>query len=60
MNKNVCANYEKDNYQFDFDLERMKRAVEGAAITPPNNLKTASEILEWLKTYKEEENDQDA
>lgn len=58
MSKDGCANYERDNYQFDFDLERMKKAVEGGTVATPSHLKTASEILQWLKTYKEEDDEQ--
>ena len=37
-----------DSDHFDFDLERMKKAVQGESITPPDNIRTADGFREWL------------
>ena len=49
-------NTEKD-YYFDFDLERMKQAVESETVYLPKGLKEKGEIMEWLLNYDKENND---
>lgn len=41
---------EKD-YYFDFDLERMKQAVESETVYLPKGIKEKGEIMEWLLNY---------
>lgn len=41
---------EKD-YYFDFDLERMQKAVESETVYLPKELKEKGEILDWLLNY---------
>ena len=36
--------------QFNYDLERMKEAVESPTIKMPDNIKTAEELNEWLNS----------
>ena len=43
-----------DNYKFNYDLERMKQAVESETIYLPRGLKEEGEILEWLLNYEKE------
>lgn len=40
--------------EINFDLERMKRAVEGPFRTMPKGL-TREEFLEWMRNYKPQE-----
>ena len=47
---------EKD-YYFDFDLERMQKAVESETVYLPKELKEKGEIMEWLLNYDKENND---
>lgn len=42
-----------NDYYFDFDLERMKVAVEGETIYVPEGM-TVREWLNWLKTVDTE------
>ena len=43
-------NTEKD-YYFDFDLERMQKAVESETVYLPKGIKEKGEIMEWLLNY---------
>lgn len=44
------SNKTKD-YEFNYDLERMKRAVESETVYLPERLKEKEEIMEWLLNY---------
>lgn len=45
------------DYDFNYDLERMKQAVESETIYLPKGLKEKGEIMEWLLNYDKENND---
>lgn len=47
---------EKD-YYFDFDLERMRKAVESETVYLPKGIKEKGEIMEWLLNYDKENSD---
>ena len=40
-----------EDYYFDFDLERMKQAVESETVYLPKGIKEKGEIMEWLLNY---------
>ena len=50
------SNKTKD-YEFNYDLERMKRAVESETVYLPKGLKEKGEIMEWLSNYENESSD---
>ena len=45
------------DYEFNYDLERMKQAVESETVYLPKGLKEKGEIMEWLLNYDKENND---
>ncbi|ULG01457.1 hypothetical protein phiA019_0111 [Aeromonas phage phiA019] len=47
----------ENDYYFDFDLERMRKAVESETVYLPKGLKEKGEIMEWLLNYDKENND---
>ena len=52
--ENHVEDYEDEHcedFYFDFDLERMKRAVESETVYLPERLKEKEEIMEWLLNY---------
>ena len=44
-------------YEFNYDLDRMKQAVESETVYLPKGLKEKGEIMEWLLNYDKENND---
>lgn len=40
-----------EEYEFNYDLERMKLAVESETVYLPKELKEEGEIMEWLLNY---------
>ena len=42
-------------YEFNYDLERMKQAVESETVYLPKGLKEKGEILEWMLNYDNKE-----
>lgn len=64
VNDEEIAGYTSDeeiklelDYEFNYDLERMKQAVESETVYLPKGLKEKGEILEWLLNYDKENND---
>lgn len=47
----------EQDYEFNYDLERMKQAVESETVYLPKGLKEKGEIMEWLLNYDKENND---
>lgn len=45
------------DYEFNYDLERIKQAVESETVYLPKGLREKGEILEWLLNYDKENND---
>ena len=45
------------DYDFNYDLERMKQAVESETVYLPKGLREKGETLEWLLNYDKENND---
>lgn len=43
------------DYEFNYNLERMKQAVESETVSLPKGLKEKGEILEWLLNYDNKE-----
>lgn len=52
MNKTEMSQNEDQDYQFNFDLDRMKKAVEGPSIEIPKVL-SREELREYLKKRAE-------
>lgn len=62
----VCITMEKysadqdsrieDDYEFNYDLERMQQAVDSETVYLPKGLKEKGEILNWLLNYDNEGN----
>lgn len=50
-------NTDETEYEFNYDLERMKQAVESETVYLPRGLKEKGEIMEWLLNYDKENND---
>lgn len=44
-------------YEFNYDLDRMKQAVESETVYLPRGLKEECEILQWMLNYDKENND---
>ncbi|WBF79456.1 hypothetical protein BNNNBJKE_00012 [Aeromonas phage vB_AdhM_DL] len=42
------------DYEFNYDLERMKQAVESETVYLPKGIKEKGEIMEWLLNYEKE------
>lgn len=53
MNQTEMTQNENEECQFNFDLERMKKAVEGPSIELPKGL-NREELREYLKKRAEE------
>ena len=45
----------EQEYEFNYDLERMKQAVESETVYLPKGLKEKGEILEWMLNYDNKE-----
>ena len=45
------------DYDFNYDLERMKQTVESETVYLPKGLKEKGEIMEWLLNYEKESSD---
>ena len=41
-------------YEFNYNLERMQKAVESETVYLPKEIKEDKEILEWLLNYEKE------
>lgn len=64
VNDEEIAGYTSDeeiklelDYEFNYDLERMKQAVESETVYLPKGIKEKGEIMEWLLNYDKENND---
>ena len=64
VNDEEIAGYTSDeeiklelDYEFNYDLERMKQAVESETVYLPKGIKEKGEIMEWLLNYNKENND---
>lgn len=53
-NKLKDENSEETWYEFNYDLERMQKAVESETVYLPKGLKEKREILQWMLNYDEE------
>ena len=50
-------NPDETEYEFNYDLERMQKAVESETVYLPKGLKEKGEIMEWLLNYENESSD---
>lgn len=49
-------NTDETEYEFNYDLELIQKAVESETVYLPKGLKEKGEILEWLLNYDKENN----